>query len=452
MSRRVLRRVAIGALVLLGLGASGLVCQRVGERGRYVASFSTYGGGPEGTRGLYLLADALGANPVRWAEDLGRLPERGMLVALGSCDQLLRRSVGRIERENLRAWIERGGVLVVAGVPDYLAKDSLGVALRGDSELCRPTRGLIGMLARAERKAQSESAEDEGDEPKLEDLPGSLTSDPAGTYRQLTEEDEPGEARLAAPVGPPLAGIRPVAMQRALRIELDEGVEGDVWLALDGPNGRPAGVRVPVGEGAVIALASASFLTNAELARGGGVLFARLVRELAPEGPILFDEYHLGVGQQRSMMRYFRQIGAGALIVQLLLLVGVILWRGGARFGALRAEPPAEPGGTASYVGSVAELYRQSRDEAGAAKVLIRRALGRIAEHHHLASRDPGRMIELFTERGLHETAEAVRALERLASEGTRLGLARSSEKVDELVARATEEGASGLDIRVPRR
>lgn len=433
---KTLRRIALGALVVLGFGAAGLVCQRVGARGRYVSSFSTYGGGPEGTRGLYLLAESLGARPARWAEDLGRLPERGMLVALGSCDQLMRRGLGRVERENLRAWVERGGVLVVAGVPDYLTKESLGIALRGSDALCRPSHGLIGMLARAEKRA--ERGEPEDDEPELEDLPDALAADPVGTYEAVTAEDEEPEARLAAAVGAPLVGIEPVGMRRALEIQLEDGVEAETLLALDGPNGRPVGVRVAIGEGAVLALSSASAFTNRELAAGGGVLFARLVRAHAPEGPVLFDEYHLGVGQQRSMMRYLRQVGATAVIVQVLLLVAFALWRLGARFGGTRGELPPEPGGTASYVDSVAQLYRSSGDSGGAARVVVRRALGRIAAHHHLSTNDPGRMIELLTERSRHEAAEAVLALEKLLTSDGGRGLARLIADVDELVTKGT--------------
>lgn len=436
MTRRTLRRSLVGAFVLLGLGAAGLVCQRVGDRGRYATEYSTYGSGPEGTRGVYLLAEELGGRPRRWAEELARLPEGGMLIALGSCEQLLRRQVGRIERENLRAWVEAGGVLVVAGVPDYVPREDFGVGLVTDAELCRPTHGLMGMLARAERRGEEEPA-DAGR--PLEDLPRALREDPVGVYEEVTARDELPEARLAVPVGSPLLGLGGVALRRPLQLAIDDAAALKL-LTLDDSAGRPVAARVTVGRGAVVLLASASLFTNRDLVEGGGArLFARLLAEHAPSGPVLFDEYHLGVGQRRSTMRYLRQAGATGLVVQVLLLVGFVLWRLGARFGSVRPEVVAEPVGTASYVDGVAQLYEKARDPAGAGRIVARRALAQVAAHHHLGSADPARMLQLFEQRGQRRRAEAVRALEGLLADDDAKprDLVRLVEEADRLVARA---------------
>jgi hypothetical protein len=427
--KRIVKRVAIGIAVLLAFGAAGLMCQRVSERGRYVAAFSTYGAGPDGTRGLYLLADGMGARPRRWAEELGSLPEGGMLVALGSCDQQMRREVGRLEREELKRWIERGGVLLVAGVRDYVTMEGFGVELTGE---CRPDEGLIGMLARAE--------EDE-DNDELEELPGAFEEDPTGTYEEVTEIEGPHPARMATGVAPPFGALIPVGLRRPMEIELADDARATTLLTLDGPHGAPAGVRVDIGRGSVIVLASGSMFSNADLrSQGGGVLFSRIVRDAAPRGPILFDEYHLGVGQRRSMMRYLRQIGGTAVVVQLLLLCALFIWRSGARFGAPKIEPPPEPAGTASYVDGVATLYSKARDPAGAGRIVIRRALARIAAHHHLGSADPARMAELLDERKRRGAAEAVRGLLKRQEGDAKAGLARLVEEVDALVDQARSD------------
>lgn len=423
--RRTIRRAIIAVVVIGALGAAGLMCTRVSERGRYVGAFSTYGSGPDGTRALYLLTERMGARPQRWAEELGNLPEGAMLVALGSCDQRMRRDMGRIEREELKRWIERGGVLVVAGVEDYVTIDGFGVTLEGDPETCRPSSGLLRILEAANER-------DAG-------LPESFERDPAGTYEEVTEEDGPPPARMAVGVAPPFEALIPIGMRRAIDVEVAGAARSTTLLALDGPNGRPVGVRVDVGRGAVIALASASMFSNADLAsQGGGVLFARLVREEAPRGPILFDEYHLGVGERRSMMRYLRQIGGTAIVVQLLLLVALFVWRSGARFGAPKIDPAPEPAGTASYVGGVAALYAKAGDPQGAARIVVRRALARISSFHRLGTIDPVRMADLLEARKNRAAAEAVRMLtERQDRPKLGIALTKLVEEVDALVAQA---------------
>jgi hypothetical protein len=215
-------------------------------------------------------------------------------------------------------------------------------------------------------------------------------------------------------------------------------------MQLDGADGRPVAVRVSIGRGSVIALSSASALTNRDLREGnGGVLFARLVRAYAPSGPVLFDEFHLGVGERRSMMRYLRQIGLTAVIVQVVLLIAFMLWRAGARFGGVESELPPQPGGTASYVDGVATLYAKARDPGGAGKIVARRALARVAAHHHLPTSDPTRMIEILTQRRRESVAGAVAALARVAeSDAGARGLTQLTNEVDGIVAKALAESA----------
>lgn len=430
--KRALRRIFVAAAVLLALGVSGIMCTRVGERGRYVGAYSTYGSGPEGTRGLFLLGQELGAEPQRWAEDLGRLPPGAMLIALGSCQEWMRRDIGRIERENLQAWVAEGGTLVVAGVPDYLTRDAFGVELVAEQGECRPTAGIIGMLDRDEQRGQRKRVTRPGDD-DLQRLPDSFSDDPVGTYEDLVEEDGVAPPELAFGSGAPFGELPAVGLRRPLHIQVDDEHSHGTLLRLDGPEGRPVGMRVDVGEGAVIVLASASMFQNRDLAaERGGVLFARLVEEHG--GPVLFDEYHLGVGQRRSMMRYLRQAGVAPLVVQFLLLVLLVLWRLGAVFGAHREDAPPDPAGTASYVEGVGALYAKAKDPRGTAAILIRRAIEQIAEHHHLRERDPARLADALEARRRPDAADAVRAIAASEAEAAeRGGLARLVARIDEL-------------------
>jgi hypothetical protein len=321
----------------------------------------------------------------------------------------------------------------------------MGAELVGDVVRCQPERGLLDALVRApaRNRVRKETGPPPADEvPNVEELPEVAEQDPEDADAQLTQSQWHSEIRGATPVGGLFGGLPRIPMRRALDIFVDDDLPSEVLLRLDGPEGAPAAVRVEIGRGAVIALGAANAFTNGELREGGGLLFARLVRAYAPESPILFDEYHLGAGEQRSMMRYLRQVGATAIALQLIVLVALALYRVGARFGGTTTEPPSPPGGTASYVGGVASLFAKSGDPEGAGRIIVRRAIARIAAHYHLPTTDPDRLVQLLTERSRHEAGRSVVLLARLldGKAGAR-GLSQLAEEVDALLAKATADG-----------
>ncbi|MGF1468393.1 MAG: DUF4350 domain-containing protein [Sandaracinaceae bacterium] len=374
--RRALWRIAVVGAVVLGVAGSALMCARVQVRGRYASAFSTLSAGPEGTRGLYLLAERLGARPRRWSEDLGRLPpEGGMLVALGSCDQLLRTPMGRIEAEALAAWVADGGTLLVAGVPDYLRPEDFGLTLTDPGGRCQAREALLRIL-------------DGDDERRPEDLPEDLVDDPGGTVDDVFAIDPELDLEDAYATAAPLEGLPVIGLRRPMVVAAKDpdAVTPLLSSALDD---AWVGATAPVGTGRVVALGSASPFQNRDLATDyGAALFARLVAAYAPAGPVLFDEYHLGIGQRRSLMRYLRQVGVASVALQLLVIVALALWRAGARFGSPIARLPPAPGGTASYVEGVGLLYEKSQDPAGVARALWRRALARLRAHFHRPDAD----------------------------------------------------------------
>ena len=260
-----------------------------------------------------------------------------------------------------------------------------------------------------------------------------------GDGAELVADEELPAAHLAVGEGAALEGVPFVGMRGPLTISVDEDRARQTLLRLDGPEGRAVGVRVDVGEGAVIVLSSSSMFQNRDLAtENGGVLFARLVHEHAPQGPILFDEFHLGVGQRRSLTRYLRQAGALPLVLQILLILGLLIWRLGAAFGAHEKDAPEGPRGTASYVEGVGTLYAKAKDPAGAVAILVRRALERIAAHHHVSERDPARLAEQLEARRRQGAADAVRAIEASAAEALgRGGLPRFAARLDQLTVEA---------------
>jgi hypothetical protein len=439
---RKLRLLLAGLLGLLVFGG-GFVCQRVADRGRFASEYSSYGAGPKGTRGLYLLSDALGARPTRWVEDLAALPRGGMLVALGACKGMARR-LSRYEQQELTRWVEAGGVLLVAGARHYLPK-TLGVTFEPSPDCPQLLELVGGQSAEKEDEDAEGSADVETDEDDQDAVPAAAPD--SGSIAIAAAGDE--DMVWTSPADELLAGLPPIAMRNPGRLVIDEDATAPrVLLSFpDAPTmpessvQREAAVVVERGRGKVVVLASASMLQNRELAAGeGGVLFGRLLAAYAPNGPVLFDEYHLGVGERRSMTRYLRNVGATPFVLQLLLAALVWLWRSGARFGAIRRPRPPAPAGTASFVSALGGLFERAADPLGTVRILEHQALAQVSARHHLPpSTSSQRIARALDARGLKQAAAAVMRIgeaERMLL-ADRMDIATLSRKLDAAVKEA---------------
>jgi hypothetical protein len=398
------------AAVLAGMGVTGMMCARVAQRGRYAAAYSTFGAGPEGAKALYLLAEALGGQPTRLVEDVSDLPEGGLLVVLGGCGG--GRAPTPLEVGHVQRWVDRGGVLLVAGAR-HLAHEATGLGVH-----------LVGGCADPSWIDSLLSTPDLADDVE-EELHEDAHADDEEDEAPILHFGEP--LHFAHPVGVPLEGLGLVAMASPAVVAVGDGVKSEVLLiqpslgessATDAPvteEGSVAAVAIARGKGTVIAVASAAPFQNRYLGWGeGGLLFARLYRHYADGQPVVFDEYHLGVGDRRSLGRYIRQVGGGPVVLQLLLVVLLLLWTRGVTFGTPRAAAAAAPAGAASYVDAVARLYHRSGDATGAVRALARRALGLIARHHHLRPASAHGLAKMLDARGRAEEARAVRCVGEL--------------------------------------
>jgi hypothetical protein len=444
---RKLRVLLAGLLGLLVFGG-GFVCQRVADRGRFASEYSSYGAGPKGTRGLFLLAEALDARPRRWVEDLAALPEGGMLIALGACKGMARK-LSRYEQQELTRWVEAGGVLLVAGARHYLPK-SLGVTFEPSDDCPQLLELVGGESAGSDEEAADESAADDDDDDDADDGDdeSAVAATPPDSGSAVLGGMGSDDMVWTSPADALLAGLPPIAMRKPGRLVIDDKAKSArVLLSFPDAPGtmssvqREAAVAIERGRGKVIVLASASMLQNRELEAGeGGVLFGRLLAAYAPKGPLLFDEYHLGVGERRSMTRYLRNVGATPFALQLLLAALVLLWRSGARFGAIRKPRPPAPSGTASFVSALGGLFERAADPQGALRILEHQALAHVAARHHLPpSTSSQRIARALEMRGLKRAAEAVKRIgeaERMLL-ADRMDIAAVSRQLDAAVKEA---------------
>jgi hypothetical protein len=443
-----MRRAGWTAFALLATLLLLLTLDRVAERGRFAAAYSSYGSGPKGSRALYLLVEELVAPVTRWAQDLARLPGRAVLVALGGCDAAMARKVSRYERQELVRWVRAGGVLVVAGAREYLPQ-AFGVQFKSDARCRTRWSALLSSEPDDELDLEPDPLAADGgvgsaDAPPQEDGDVSVEAESNPPVPR-----KPGDTTWAVPMSAALRGLSVVPFRDPGELVLMPDLEPELLLGDPRRDAEghetdiaPLGVVLRHGLGRVIVLASASMLQNAELGTSdGGELFVRLLRSYGNGAPVLFDEYHLGIGERRSLMRYLRQMGAAPLALQLVLVVALLLWRAGARFGSIQAAPAPKPAESSSFVNALGQLYQRSADARGALELIARDAYARIAAHHHVEAASPARLAQALAARGATQAVEAVWQIETAAKSG-KDATARLPElvaNIDAALARALE-------------
>ncbi len=383
----------LGWFVLAGLFVGSLVLftVRVSRRGRFSAPFSSHGAGPEGTLALYRLVEELGMQATRLGHEIGRL-EQGTLIAIAGCDGRQTRPLLRPEREELARWVNAGGLLIVLGVEHYLPESS-GLTFDRRADCRDPEKsGWLASALDAKR-------------PQGDTLPQDI---------------------LAIPSGAPLAHALPFDTQRARTLRA--GVDSHATELVASEYG-PLGFTAPLGRGRVVLLGFPESLHNRSLAAGGGVVLARILRAFAPPGPVWFDEYHLGMGERRSLIRYLRDRGYGLSALQAVLIALALLLARSARIGPPRPPRANLPRSGQSHLHALSRMYEQSRDQHGALQVLARHALTRLGKRYRAVGVEPERIVEWLERAGLASVASCARKIEEHAE--------RPFERGESLVSRA---------------
>ena len=448
------RRLAFSAFLLASAGLLVLTLVRVAERGRFARPYSSYGSGAQGTRALFLLLGELGYPLLRWSQDLARLPPQSTLIALGSCQSPAARPLSRYETTELVGFIERGGVLLVAGARNYLPAQ-LGVRFEDDADCDASHRQAEEELAEAVERARSERAQGA-------DAGQPLTADagvPEPIVTPQTLAADGGEPLWAVPLAKSLEGLPIVQFDKPGKLLVEDFTLAEPLLGVPptsaGSDTDVASMAIIFtrGRGRVIVLSSASMLQNAELdASEGATLFTRLLRAYANPQLLIFDEYHLGLGERRSLMQYLRNAGAMPLIVQLLCVLACGLWRRGARVGTAQSAPrggAAQPSGTISFVTALGALYRRVGDRGAAVRLIARAALQRVAQHHALGNLQASALERELTRRGALRAATAVREIVSAGSSAPSEPLPAIVKRIDLAVFAALSEQSGWTDHAV---
>lgn len=254
---------------------------------------SSYDAGDRGFRAAYLLLEDLGYPVVR-SRRLSGGPVRWALFPEADPKQA----------PSLDAWVQGGGVLVLADPKGDFSRD-------------------LGITLRTERRG------------------GAVDEEPAAG---------PDVRRLA---GGPDRVTWP-------------GRQGRVWAEA---GGEPFVTVYPHGRGEVWLLNRPDFVTNELLRRAdNAVLLCRLAEaglERRP-GQLAFDEYFHGMRDRPGVVELLLRPPAVWVTVQGLLLLGLLLWHHGPRFGGVRPPPPPSRRSAAEFLDAVAALLARKKDYANA--------------------------------------------------------------------------------------
>ena len=153
---------------------------------------------------------------------------------------------------------------------------------------------------------------------------------------------------------------------------------------------RPAVLGIPFGAGRIVVLADPGIVRNSLLSQHELVILPqRLLEWTAPSmaAPVIFDEYHHGLGNHGSAIRAIRgalfATPAGRAGVQLLLAGLVLLLALGARPIGARARMRLERRSPLEHVGALSRAYMQK----GATRLAARRLVRGIRRRHGGAAR-----------------------------------------------------------------
>ena len=363
---------------------------------------STYHSGPTGTRALHDFLSESGYKVMRWREAPERLlSEAGRNVSTFVVIGTTRLPFSEDQAKVLREWISRGGCFVLID-REFTYYDPSGLSRwaftsrtfeypsldtnPGDSEQMtkdvnavapvQPTRLTHNVASVMPSRYAARFAITRIEPKKV----AAATPEPATPEPNLDTEPESEESPTV------IQGEEPPA---AVRIADDEPVTTAPVVHLADKGGAVL-MDYEYGSGRVILLSDPYIVTNAGI-RGHDNLQLAINILTSREGLIAFDEYHQGRGITRNALAsYFSGTPVLAIAAQVVLLILLVVWTRGRRFGRPLPLPHVDRRSSLEFVASMAELQERSRAYDLAIENIYsrtRRVLARFAGVNYNSSR-----------------------------------------------------------------
>ena len=321
---------------------------------------STYHSGPTGTRALHDFLNESGHKVMRWREPSERLfGESGRMVSTFVVVGRTRVPFDHQDYEMLLRWVRQGGRLVLID----RSPDSRWLAVRGWNMSARDSVFPTADTNPGDVKQMTENVTAvQPIQPTL--LTNNIASVmPSRFISRLRIEPEPEPS----PEPSPSPTRRGFAQPESTPIQIYEGEDEDelspapvVHLA---DSYGPLLVDYKYGSGTIVLLTDPYIVANGGISLQDNLSLAMNILEgHDPDGLIAFDEYHQGRGIMRNAFAsYFEGTPVLAIAGQLVLLMLVVLWTNGRRFGRPLPLPYVDRRSSLEFVASMAELQERSR-------------------------------------------------------------------------------------------
>jgi hypothetical protein len=364
--------VAIGVLIVINSAA--YVSKEEQQDSELSPNRSTYNAGPTGTRALFDLLKESGYKVVRWRE----APER---LLGNSGDQIQtfvivgtpRVSIEEEEAKSLLGWVERGGRLVIIDrrPENYLLPPS---------GQWRVITELINFPGFGVDPAHQEQMT-EGVKPLYPVLPTFLTRDvesvmPSKFYSSIKFFTVDEKIKKEAKRESDQSNSKSEAFADDEYSDESSPSHGGVFTAA-GEASTSGSSPAPVvhlmaaktvvlldylhGKGRIVLLSDPFIVANAGISLNDNLQLAINLLTTS-EGFIAFDEFHQGrAATHNAFVSYFQGTPVLAICGQLVLLILLVLWTRGRRFGRPLPLPHVDRRSSLEFVASMAELQQRAR-------------------------------------------------------------------------------------------
>ena len=390
---------------------------------------STYHSGPTGTRALYDFLSESGFRVIRWREAPDRLLTSGAnirtFVIVGST-QL---PFSEEHAEPVLAWVAKGGrlVLIDREPPRFLVPKS------GDWLV--NMRGYIFPMADI----------DPSDPKVMTETVTALRPVQPTLYTQNVQNVLP--SRFAARVR--ITPTTPPSDEKDNKDTTDDSDVSPAPVVHVADEQGPLLVDYPHGFGRIVILSDPYIVANGGIELQDNLQLA-VNTITSADGLIAFDEYHQGRGVTRNALAtYFAGTPVLPIAAQIVLLILLILWTRGRRFGRALPLVQVDRRSSLEFVASMAELQERSRAFDLAIENIYSRTRRVLARHAGVDYNSPRTLIATRVASRSSLDAHKLETLMRQCEETINGGAINWRQAID-LVRRLREvERTLGLGMRL---